>query len=336
VSDEIIKEDLKKRSSKLDYSELKKRYDIALKTVEELEQQKADILHIKETHFDVFDIIPTKGVNSEATAFMVLSDVHAEEIVRPETVNGLNHYNIKIAEKRVKNFFINGIKLLKLCRSGVEIKHLVLAILGDLISNANLHEELLANTNLRPIEALVVVQNWIISGIKYILQNFDGKIIIPMTTSNHTRITKRIHVSNEVGNDMAYIVYTNIAQYFQNEKRVKCILPKSYHTYLKVYDMTVRISHGHFLKYFGGTGTLYVPGMKAIAQWNKMRYADLDIIGHYHNFSDFGNLLVNGSVIGFNPFAVSIKASFEEPKQLFFLLDKKRGKTIVAPILLNF
>jgi len=51
-----------------------------------------------------------------------------------------------------------------------------------------------------------------------------------------------------------------------------------------------------------------------------------------HQFKDGGNFICNGSLIGYNAFALSIKADYEKPKQAFFLVDKKRGKSIVAPI----
>jgi hypothetical protein len=44
---------------------------------------------------------------------------------------------------------------------------------------------------------------------------------------------------------------------------------------------------------------------------------------------------VNGSLVGYNAFALSIKAGFEPPKQAFFLIDKSVGKTVVTPIILS-
>ena len=331
--DNPLKEDIKKRSSKLDYSELKKRYDNSLKVIGELEQQKADILQIKE-QVSTFEIKGEKGIKSEATAFILLGDIHADEIVKKEMVSGLNEYNIKIAEKRVNYFFVNAVKLIKMAQKDTEIKELVLVIGGDLISS-NIHEELLENTSLRPIEAIIVVQKWLVAGIKYLLSNFDGNITIPMTTSNHTRITKKVHISNEIGNDLGYFVYSNIANIFANEKRIKCILPEGYHIQIKVYGKTIVIHHGHFVKYQGGVGGPTISINKAIAQWNKIFKADLYIQFHLHQCFDGGNFIINGSVIGFNPYAMSIKASYEDPKQMFFLWDKRFGKTIVCPIWLK-
>lgn len=38
-------------------------------------------------------------------------------------------------------------------------------------------------------------------------------------------------------------------------------------------------------------------------------------------------------MIGYNVYALTIKASFERPKQALFLIDRDRGKTAVWPIL---
>ena len=49
-------------------------------------------------------------------------------------------------------------------------------------------------------------------------------------------------------------------------------------------------------------------------------------------FFDGGNFISNGSLIGYNAFAVKIGASYEPPRQAFCLIDSKRGKTGVFPI----
>jgi hypothetical protein len=56
---------------------------------------------------------------------------------------------------------------------------------------------------------------------------------------------------------------------------------------------------------------------------------------HFHQLRDGGNFVSNGSLIGWSSYAVSIKAEFEKPKQAFFLIDRKRGKTVSAPILFD-
>jgi hypothetical protein len=74
---------------------------------------------------------------------------------------------------------------------------------------------------------------------------------------------------------------------------------------------------------------------KAVAQWNKLRHVQLDVCGHFHQLLDGGNWIVNGSLVGYSAFALSIKAGYEPPQQAFFLIDKTVGKTLVCPIILT-
>jgi hypothetical protein len=130
-------------------------------------------------------------------------------------------------------------------------------------------------------------------------------------------------------------MYHSLKQQFADEPRVEFIVSDGYHTYVKVFDTTLRFHHGHSVKYGGGVGGITIPLNKSIAQWNKGRKADIDILGHFHTFVDGGNFVVNGSLIGYSAYSLSIKASPEPPVQAFFLIDSQIGKTIVAPIILT-
>ena len=44
------------------------------------------------------------------------------------------------------------------------------------------------------------------------------------------------------------------------------------------------------------------------------------------------NFVSNGSLIGYNEYALSIKAKYEPPQQAFFLIDAERGKRHSTPI----
>jgi hypothetical protein len=130
-------------------------------------------------------------------------------------------------------------------------------------------------------------------------------------------------------------MYVDLAEYYQDNKRVKFKIEKGYFNYLPVYDKILRFHHGHNVKFWGGIGWLYIPTNKAIAQWNKGKRADLDIFWHYHQMIDWGNFICNGSMIWWWPYAESIKASPERPAQALFLINSKYWKTISAPIILE-
>ena len=64
-------------------------------------------------------------------------------------------------------------------------------------------------------------------------------------------------------------------------------------------------------------------------------YYQLSCSGHFHQLIHDSAFVSNGSLVGYNPYALSIKAEYEKPAQSFFLIDKKRGKTVTTPILFS-
>jgi hypothetical protein len=269
---------------------------------------------------------------SEAVAVAVASDWHVEETVDPKTVNGLNRYNLEISKECGEHYFRTVCRLLDIFSRDIKIDTLVLALLGDLISN-DIHEELLEINALKPMEACIYAQNLIGSGIQYLLKNTKVNLVLPCHSGNHARTTYRVRPATEKGHSLEYFMYHTLAHRFQGEKRVKFLISDGYNSYLDVFNYTVRFHHGHGVRYQGGVGGLYIPMNKAIAQWDKAHRADISVCGHWHTLKDGGNFIVNGSMIGYNAYALSVvKADFEQPRQAFFLIDRDRGKTVVAPI----
>jgi len=166
-----------------------------------------------------------------------------------------------------------------------------------------------------------------------LLNHTKANLTIVCRPGNHSRITKRIRYATEDGNALETYLYSHIANLYSMEERVKVVSPPGYHTYIDVYDKVLRFHHGHRIRYLGGVGGITIPVNKRISEWDKGRRADLDVFGHFHQMFDGGKFICNGSLIGTTPFSLGF--GYEIPKQTFFVIDKKRGKTIVAPILLD-
>jgi len=333
TTEEQVEQDKDNLLFKSAESELSKKYKKSLSIINSLQRELGAALELSK-HNETYRIIPSKGVHSEATAVIVASDWHYEEQIKPSYVSGLNQYNLEIADQRINRFFQNALRLINICKQDIEIDNIVLALLGDFISG-NIHDENLETGQLRPIDAAFAVQGKLMSGIKFLLEKTKCDIIVPCSVGNHSKITEKVHISTETGNSLEGLMYHNMAMYFEDEPRVKFVISESYHTYLTIYNKTLRFHHGHAIRYNGGIGGIYIPVSKAIAQWNKAKFADLDVFGHWHQQRDGGNFITNGSLIGYNAYALRIKADYEEPKQAFFLIDRDRGKTIVAPILVD-
>lgn len=329
---EQIEKDKRVISLSRNKSEVDKKYKMMLDEVASLEKQLRLALET-ESFVPVGIDYKVQTRDAEAVAVIVASDWHLEEQVLPEKVSGMNKYNLQVAEARAKEFFQNSVRLLKKEQQDARIDTVILALLGDFISS-NIHEELLENCLLRPAEAIIFAEGLLCGGIEYLLKHTKVNLVIPCCVGNHTRITKKVHISTEQGNSLETIMYSHLARYFKNNKRVKFLIAEGYHQYVKVFDSyVIRFHHGHALNFAGGVGGVYIPARKAIAQWQKMKHANLDVFGHFHNYKIDGDLFVlNGSLIGFNAFGLAIKCDYEKPRQAFFLIDKKRGKTVHVPI----
>lgn len=274
----------------------------------------------------------TKGTKTEGTVVMVASDWHIEEAVDPETVNNLNSYNLEESRRRADIFFRSGLKLANMFGQDLDVKNIVIGLLGDFFSN-DIHEELAEINLLLPMDACLKAQEYIASGIEFLLANSDYNLTFVCCSGNHARDTEKVHYSTEAGHSLEYMMYHNLAQRYEGNPRVKFIIKVGYHAYLNILGQMVRFHHGHSLRYQGGISGLFVPAYKMISKWNNAIKADLDVFGHFHQYVDGRTFISNGSLIGYNAYALRNGLAFERPQQACFVIDAKRGRTISAPIL---
>jgi len=306
----------------------------------QLEAENEALLKLSGTTPQLLDVSPrAPAQKSESAAVIVWSDHHCEEEVLPAQVGNKNEYNLDINSNRFTNLLYGSLAWYKIESAKTTIKTIVLGLLGDFISGS-IHEDLAESNLLAPVDAIYRAQGQLISGIRFLLQNTpdDVEIIVVCHSGNHGRMTKRQRIATEAGNSLENYMYYSIRDFFKTEKRVKFIVATGYHSFVRFFEgrYEIRFHHGHMINYQGGVGGITIPVNKAIAQWNKAHAVNLDVFGHFHTKFDGGNFIANGSLIGYNAFAVSIKASYEKPSQTFFLVNREfEEKTMVAPIFVD-
>ena len=276
--------------------------------------------------------VKASGKSGESTAVLVASDWHVEERVDPRGVDGVNEYSPEIAEERVTRFFQTGLSMVEMCRTRGRIDTLVLAVLGDLITNT-IHDDLAESNYLSPTEASLKAYRLLCGGIDFLLR--EGrfkKILVPCCVGNHGRTTRKPRVSTATRNSYEWLMYHVAAERYAGDARVEFSVTDGYFNFLDVYGYTVRFHHGDAVKYQGGVGGVTIPLNKAIAQWNKMRKVYLDVLGHWHTQLSGREFVLNGSLIGYNAYSIAIKASYEPPSQSFFTIHPRYGKAVEIPI----
>lgn len=330
---EQIEFDKRRKVLQEDKKTTEKKYRELLARNGELERELNASLAIGNGINPVHYVFKPKSQKSESVAVVLASDWHIEENVRAEEIDGFNEYTLDIAKKRAEQFFRTVVRLCGVEGTFSQIDTLVLALLGDFISG-NIHLALLEICELSPIDASIEAENILIGGIQYILDNTKLNLIIPCHVGNHSRITQKVHIATETGNSLETIMYHHMRNYFKDNKRVTFLISPSYLSYLTIWDYTICFQHGHAVKFGGGIGGLTIPLRKAVSQWQKKRNVNLYCLGHWHQFLDIGEAIVNGSMIGYNGYAQFIKAEPEKPKQAFFIINKRfNDKISVRPIL---
>ena len=330
---DVVKIDLLIDKLKSVGGEMKKKYRESIRLLRKKEAELEAMVRIS-SRKRTPKFTARKDGHSEAVAIVVASDWHVEETVKAETVNGLNAFNLAIAKERIGWFFQNTVRLLEITGRDVHLKGVVLALLGDFLSGA-IHEELVEVASMQPVDAILWVKQLLASGIEYLLQKTSLKFTIVCKDGNHGRTTKETRHATETGYSLEYMMYKTLAEHFKDNPRVQFVIERGYHTYLDVFGYVLRFHHGNYIRYQGGVGGITIPLNKAIDQWNKAKSADIDVLAHWHQMLDTGNAILNGSLIGYSPYIIKIKGKYERPRQVFFLVDSKRGKTIVAPVLLE-
>ncbi len=276
----------------------------------------------------------TKGKNPtqrQGVPVMLCSDWHVEEPVELAKVNGLNEYNLDIADRCIDKM-ADAFEWLGTDKR-YDMRTGVVWLGGDLYSGY-IHEELVEASFLSPVQAVLWLQERIEKMLRKIAANCPNleRILVPCNDGNHGRLTHKIRVSTRTANSLEWLLYQNLARRMSDDKRFEFQVADGEWTYVDVFDQTIAFTHGDTFRYQGGVGGISIPLRRGINEMRKYRKITQTCLGHFHQRCDFGDINVNGSMIGVNSYGMHIHAPPEPRQQSWFLIDQSRGKSLSAPI----
>lgn len=270
------------------------------------------------------------GKQRNGVPVMLCSDWHVEEPVDPKKVNGLNEYNLDIADKCIDRMADAYEWMLRDprydCRTGI------VWLGGDLYSGY-IHEELQEANSLSPVEAVI----WLQTRVEKMLRKIAAttkleRILVPCNDGNHGRLTHKTRVATRTANSLEYLLYQSLAARMSDDPRFEFQIAEGEWTYVDVYNQTLAFTHGDTFRYQGGVGGISIPLRRGINEMRKYKDVSYVSLGHFHQRCDFGDINVNGSLIGVNTYSMHIHAPPEPRQQSWFLIDQTRGKCMSAPI----
>ncbi len=274
--------------------------------------------------------VARKGKRPQATAVLVLSDWHVEELIRPEDCRGLNEYTLDIADRRIQTLASKAAMLIEHEKHLTDIRRIVVAAIGDFITG-HIHDDCIERCQLPPLAAT----RWAGERLNGVIDRMAeiAPVLVATATGNHGRTTKKPRVSTENDHSYEQNLYLTLAA-AERRKNVAWQVGVGYHNIVDLDGFILRAHHGHALSYGGGVGGLTVPTNKAIAQWNSAQRADLDVFGHWHQFIHVPyRFVANSCLCGHNAYADRIKAEYQPPSQSLIVIDHNhRRVTKVLPV----
>ena len=328
-----IKTDMQVNTYKSAYKALKSKVSALQAELYNKEQEIEKYAIISNMH-NIERISVQNKDKREVVPVVVASDWHIEETVTAAITNGLNEYNLEIAEDSIRQFFSKACIEIQRTKTINNVNTVVLAILGDIINGVLRNEDLESNQT-TPVDAVAIARSLIYEGIKTMIKSTGCHIRVICCVGNHGRLTDKIHYSNQVHNSLEYLIYKTLERDYRDNANVSFIVSEAPYVIQPIFGVNVRFHHGHAAKFNGGIGGLAVPVIRKTQQMNTIEHADLDVIGHFHSAQMFSNVIVNGSLVGSNGYSMALGLPHDIPKQTYFEIDSVYGRTKIAPICID-
>lgn len=275
--------------------------------------------------------VPTnQGDAQRAVGLLYISDTHVGEVVRSEEVNGLNQYNPHIFQARLKRLIEATLKIVPRWASDCRLQGIVVALNGDLISG-DIHDELRRTNALSSNDQVLLCAAEFAAAFR-LLANAFGKVWVVVTPGNHGRSTEKTHAKRTAALSYDSLIGQIIKQHFSSDPRIVVHIAPGRDAVYPILGHTVFQSHGDALGAGGGQG-FAGPGLPIIRGSKKVEYVgmvvdqryEIILTAHYHSSMNIGRVFANGSMIGWNEFALSIRATPEPPQQWLMLVTERWG-----------
>lgn len=275
------------------------------------------------------------GSKSPGVPTLMLSDLHWGEVVSKAQVNGLNEYNLAIAQRRLHNVVESASELLLSYMTPAKYPGIVVQLAGDCVSG-NIHEEL-SKTNDAPIMPVVVDLFANLERSLRELADRFGHVLVACVTGNHGRNTRKIEAKNRNFESFDWLVYALLAKRFEGDDRVRFVLADGPDLLYRVYGHGYCVTHGD--QFRGGDGMIGHIGpvkrghRKKLSRDSEVRRPwDTMCHGHFHTYSPGPRIIGNGSLVGLSEYSMAGNFEFEPPQQALWITNPSFGITYHLPV----
>lgn len=272
------------------------------------------------------------GKRTPEVPVTIWSDWHLAEVVEPEEVNGVNAYNIEIAERRIRRLFDSTVDLCANHGPG-EYPGIVINLLGDFVSGS-LHPELAKSDEEEVLPAMLRCRDILVAGLTRMADTF-GRVYAPCASGNHGRQTPKPEFKRYAYKNFDWVIYQLLMRHFADDPRVHIDVRPSNEVHYKVYHQRFLAMHGDMLGVKGGDGIIAALGPIARGEVKVRGHSasygqeyDMLLMGHWHQSLWLPRVTVANCLKGFDEYAKNaLRAPVSEPSQPLFFVHPRRGIT---------
>ena len=275
---------------------------------------------------------PRKGA---ATALIMLSDLHLDEIVKPSEVGDMNAYNREIALQRLQRTAEGAVNLGKNLMGGFDYEGAIVIFGGDMVAG-NLHDDDIFNEESSMIPTVDFWVDHLAKCLETIADAY-GPVHVVSVVGNHGRLTMKPRMKGRTEDSWDHLLALIVQRHLKADKRFTWNIPLCADAYVEIYGRRMLITHGDQMKGGGGLAGLVNPASIFDARKRKRNASmgdehDHMWVGHFHSYTRTGKVTVNGSLKGLDEYAFLGNFAYEPPMQAFAVITREYGVTIEAAI----
>jgi len=275
--------------------------------------------------------------HSPLSAVLVITDAHAEELVRAAEMEGMASYDFATFLRRMREVAEKAVELTHIMRQASAIPELHIWSLGDwFLGKIHPQDEGYGTTMPMPV---AVPKTAIAFGelVRALSGHFESVRVTGMC-GNHGRDSQKKSYKMTADRNWDMSVYLIARELLGDCKNVVWDLPESIMHVTEIAGHNVLLTHGDCVSMTSRTPYYGIERQVNLEHKTRRNYTDFDycFMGHFHH-----NALIDGDIklcpglIGPNQFSQYVIHSDAPSAQLLAFFNEKRGLTTEWPIKLT-
>ncbi len=289
----------------------------------------------------LIDVSEASGVTGVPCT--IWSDWHLGERVQRAEVNGVNEFNLAIAEGRIHRLVERTVDLCFSHMTNPSYPGIVVNLLGDIVSG-EIHQELSETNEDELFPIILWARDRLIAALKSLADHF-GRVYVACSPGNHGRTTKRPQAKRYIYKNADWLVFCLVERHFADvgDDRIRLSIPETGECLYSIYGRRFMAVHGDDLGVKGGDGIIGAIGpimrgeiKMRNSQAQVGRDYDTLVMGHWHQMLWLPRAVVNNTLKGYDEFARrNLRAIATPASQALWFTHPKRGITARWEVILD-